>query len=308
MENLNPELSIAIVLHNSAEALPACLRSVHAAVEDGWAELIAVDNASPDGSGTVVQGKFPRARIVKLESNRGFAAGANVAMACAHGRYWLLLNPDVRVPEDGLERLVEWMDSHPRLAVASPELVGADGEWQSPGRAMPSITRTLLELTRAHRALSLDQRGRVLRGPYWTGGDQLDAGWVPGTSMIVRPAAARQVGPLREDLFLYGEDLEWCRRMARAGWGIGVCASTTFVHDGSSSAHVSFGEDGTERRIASGIDAAQRMIYGPRRARALAGLTATSLWVESRAPGRQPKQRLRARRAARAWRALAMRG
>ena len=125
MENLNPELSIAIVLHNSAEALPACLRSVHAAVEDGWAELIAVDNASPDGGGTVVQGKLPRARIVKLESNRGFAAGANVAMACAHGRYWLLLNPDVRVPEDGLERLVEWMDSHPRLAVASPELVGA---------------------------------------------------------------------------------------------------------------------------------------------------------------------------------------
>ena len=165
VENLNPELSIAIVLHNSVEALPACLRSVHAAVEDGWAELIAVDNASPDDSGAVVQGEFPRARIVKLESNRGFAAGANVAMAYARGRYWLLLNPDVRVPDDGLERLVEWMDSHPRLAVASPELVGRDGEWQSPGRATPSIRRALLELTRAHRALSLDLRGRVLRGP-----------------------------------------------------------------------------------------------------------------------------------------------
>ena len=69
------------MLHNSAEALPACLRSVRAAVEDGWAELIAVDNASPDDGGAVVRGELPGARIVKLESNRGFAAGANVAMA-----------------------------------------------------------------------------------------------------------------------------------------------------------------------------------------------------------------------------------
>lgn len=304
---MTPELSIAIVLHNSAAALPACLRSVRAAVDGGWAELIAVDNDSPDDSRVVLERQLPPAQVVKLECNRGFGAGANVAMARARGRYWLLLNPDVRVPEGGLEKLVGWMDSHPRLAVASPELVGAAGEWQSPGRATPSITRTLLELTRAHRALSPDLRGRVLRGPYWTGGDQLDAGWVPGTSMIVRPAAARQVGPLREDLFLYGEDLEWCRRMARAGWGIGVCASTTFVHDESSSARLSFGEDGTERRVAAGLDAAHRLIYGRRRARVLAAVTALALALEAHSPGRDPGQRLRARRAARLWRRLAAR-
>ena len=244
---------------------------------------------------------------MKLERNRGFAAGANVAMAQARGRYWPLLNPDVGAR--GRPRVARRVDGQPSATRGrQPRAGGRRRKWQSPGRATSSITRTLLELTRAHRALSPDLRGRVLRGPYWNGGDQLDAGWVPGTSMIVRPAAARQVGPLREDLFLYGEDLEWCQRMARAGWGIGVCASATFVHDESSSARVSFGEDGTERRIASGIDAAHRLIYGPRRARALAGLTATSLWLDSRAPGREPKQRLQARRAARAWRSLAMRG
>ena len=115
-----------------------------------------------------------------------------------------------REPRAGWTQTVEW-------AVAGPSRT-------------PSITRTLLELTRAHRALSPDLRGPIIRGPYWTGGNQFDAGWMPGTSMIVRPSAARHVGPLREDLFLYGEDLSGCRRMARAGWGIGVCASTTFVH------------------------------------------------------------------------------
>jgi N-acetylglucosaminyl-diphospho-decaprenol L-rhamnosyltransferase len=301
MEHVGPQLSIGIVLHNSAEALLGCLRSVRPAVQAGWAEVIGVDNASPDDGGAVLQRELPGAQVLRLERNRGFAAGANVAMARARGRYWLLLNPDVRVPADGLEKLVAWMDCHPRHGVASPDLVGADGRWQAPGRAFPSIGRTLLELTRAHRALPPDLRGRVLRGPYWIGGDQLDAGWVPGASMIVRPTAARQVGPLREDLFLYGEDLEWCARLARGGWLIGVCASTTFVHDTSSSARLSFGEEDTARRVATGIDGAQRVLWGSSRARTLAALTAMSHGLESCAPGRAPEQRLRARRAARAW-------
>ena len=308
MADVGPQLSIAIVLHNSAEALPSCLRSVRPAVEAGWAEVIAVDNASPDDGGAVLQRELPRAQVLRLERNRGFAAGANLAMARARGRYWLLLNPDVRVPADGLEKLVAWMDGHPGHGVASPDLVGADGRWQAPGRALPSIGRTLLELTRAHRALPPDLRARVLRGPYWIGGDQLDAGWVPGTSMIVRPAAAREVGPLREDLFLYGEDLEWCGRIARGGWRIGVCASTAFVHDTSSSAHLSFGEEETARRIAAGIDGAQRILCGSRRARTLAALTAASHGLDSCAPGRTPEQRRRARRAARAWRGRVLRG
>ena len=161
------------------------------------------------------------------------------------------------------------------------------GDGRRPGRAFPSIGRTLLELTRAHRALPPDLRGRVLRGPYWIDGDQLDAGWVPGTSMIVRPAAARQVGPLREDLFLYGEDLEWCARLARGGWRIGVCASTTFVHDTSSSARPSFGEEETATRIAAGIDGAQRVLCGSSRARTLATLTAVSHGLESVRRGEQ---------------------
>ena len=302
-----PELSVAIVLYNSGDSVRDCLRSIRPDIDSGFAELVAVDNASPDDSVSILRAELPAAQVLEIAENRGFAAGVNAALARAVGRYWLLLNPDVRAPADGLRRLVAWMDAHPTIAVASPDIVGRDGRWEEPGRAVPSVGRTLLRVLRLHRVLPAGLRRRIFRGRYWTRGDQLNAGWVPGTAMIVRPAAARAVGPLREELFMYGEDLEWCWRMRRAGWRVGVCSSTTFVHDGSSSALRTFGQDDVDRRIAEGMDAACRLMYGPAHARVLAALTAITFALDARLPSKPPAERDRARVAARIWRGLAAR-
>jgi len=302
-----PELSIAVVLYNSGDALPDCLRSISAELDSGFAELIAIDNASPDDSVAILRAEVPAAQVVEMGRNLGFAAGVNAAVARAQGRYLLLLNPDVRVPADGLRRLVTWMDAHPGLGVASPDLVDVNGQWEEPGRTLPSVGRTLLRLSRLHRVLPADMRRRVFRGSYSTRDDQLNVGWVPGTVMIVRPAAAGEVGRMREELFMYGEDLEWCWRMRRAGWGIGVCSSTTFVHDTSSSARVTFGQDDLPRRIAEGTDAACRLMYGVTHARVLAALTAVAFALDARAPGKSSAQRAQARASASVWRTLAAR-
>jgi GT2 family glycosyltransferase len=302
-----PELTIAIVLFNSASALEPCLRSIRDDVRSGWAEAIAVDNASRDESASVLGRELPEATLLPLGENRGFAAGANAALARAKGRYWLLLNPDVQVPAAGLRTLVAWMDTHPRIAIASPELYGEDGSWESPGRAFPSVSRSLFELSRLHRLLPPDIRGRILRGAYWSGGDQFHAGWVPGTAAIIRPEAARHVGFLRGDLFIYGEDIEWCWRFRRAGWRVGVCANATFVHRTSASVLRSFSESEREHRIAIGVDAASRIMYGRLHARVLAAITALVMELNARDPRRTQAQQGREAVAAQAWRQIATR-
>ena len=307
MAVVKPELSIVIVLHNSADELADCLRSVVSTIEAGWAELIAVDNASPDRSAEIVRFEVPQARLLRLDQNRGFAAGANMGLSRAVGRYWLLLNPDIVASPSGLETLVRWMDAHPAIAAASPELCGDDGRCESPGRATPSVVRTLFELSRLHRLIPAETRAKVLRGPYWLGGDQYDAGWVPGTAMVVRPEAAQQVERLCEGLFMYGEDIEWCWRLRRAGWRIGVCSAARFVHRGGSSARRTWGKREQERRIAVGVDAACRSMYGPAHARALAALTGLSLRLDSYGTGREATQRVRSRDGARIWVQLARR-
>ena len=302
-----PELSIAIVLYNSGDALPDCLESIRSDLDSGFAELIAVDNASPDDSVSILRAQVPAAEVVEMGGNRGFAAGVNAAVARARGRYWLLLNPDVRAPGGGLRRLVAWMDAHAGVAAASPDIVDVDGRWEEPGRMLPSVGRTVLRLTRLHRVLPVRVRRRVFGAGYLTREDQLNVGWVPGTAMIVRPAAAHEVGLMREELFMYGEDLEWCWRMRRAGWRIGVCSETTFVHDTSSSARSTFGAEDVQRRIAEGTDAACRLMYGVRHARALAALTALAFALDAQAPGKSPRQRDQARASALVWRSLARR-
>jgi GT2 family glycosyltransferase len=305
--NRRPELSVAIVLHNSGDALADCLRSLRPELDSGFAELIAANNASPDGSVSILRAQVPVAQVVEMGGNRGFAAGVNAALGCARGRYWLLLNPDVRAPAGGLRQLVAWMDAHVGLAAASPDIVDVDGRWEEPGRMLPSVGRTVLRLTRLHRVLPVGVRRRVFGAGYLTREDQLNVGWVPGTAMIVRPAAVTEVGPMREELFMYGEDLEWCWRMRRRGWRIGVCSDTTFVHNTSSSARSTFGAEDVQRRIAEGTDAACRLMYGVRHARVLAGLTAVSFALDARAPRKSPPQRDRARSSAGVWRGLAAR-
>jgi N-acetylglucosaminyl-diphospho-decaprenol L-rhamnosyltransferase len=302
---LKPDLSIVIVLYNSGGSLSECLRSLRAARDFETAELIGVDNASPDDSADIFVRTVPDARLLRRDANGGFSVGANAGIRDANAPYWLLLNPDVLVPEHGLRALVDWMDEHPEVGIASPELEDGDGQRVEPGRALPSIARTLLEASRAHLALSKRLRGRMLRGPYWPGGDQLNAGWVPGTAMIIRPEAAAKVGLLDERYFMYGEDLDWCWRFRRANWQVGVCASTVFRHAVSESARSTFGDVGIQRRVASGTYAAVRRMRGRVYARVFAAVTSLALKIEAAAPQRSAGYRRRVRNEAALWWRLA---
>jgi len=297
----DPELSISIVLYNSAGRLPACLDSIARDVSEGFAELCVVDNASPDESARIAAERCPSAVRVDAGGNRGFAAGQNLARAHGRGRYWLLLNPDVVVPERGLRTLVEWMDRHPTVGAASPEIESSPGKTRSPAQRFPSVALSLLELSRLHLLLSETSRGRLLRGAYGPRGDELEVDWVPATALIVRREAADAAGPLAEDFFMYGEDIEWCWRIHRAGWQVSVCGAVAFVHQEATSSNRTWGAEETRRRIARGTCEACRRIRGRAPAAAFAIVQAAALAIESWLPHRSREHRARSRAMSRAY-------
>ena len=276
-----PHLSIVLVLHNSVGTLAACLRSIETDVREGFAEVVAVDNASPDGSVSVVRELLPEATVIRSDTNRLFAGGVNLALPHLRGRYWMLLNPDVTVPAGALRWLVSWIAQRPEIGVVSPDLVTHDGDPICPARRLPSISRSLLEMSRLHRLLPQPVRGRLLLGHYAKNSPLIEAEYVPATALVVRPEIVGDVGPLSESVEFYGEDIEWCWRIRRAGWRIVVSTRFAFEHDESDSAKTTWGEPASLARIWRGYYDACRHIRGPRYARLLMAVNALAFTIES---------------------------
>lgn len=280
-----PAVTMTTVLYNSEASLPGYAAALKPSVERGLVRLIAVDNDSPDGSAALLGQLMPGVEMLSNGSNLGFARGCNRAWPEVESRYWMLVNPDVEVDATGIERLVRWMDERPGVGLATPRLRGPDGEAVPVAHPHDSLWRPPVEALRLHKLLSLRQRERRLL-PGRASTPEIVNGWVPGAALIARAEAVTTVGPLDERLFMYGEDREWCWRMARAGWGVGVCAEVEFAHGRAVSARATWSEEERARREVAGHLRATRLMRGPLWTRAFALLGGLGLLVDSLDPRR----------------------
>jgi N-acetylglucosaminyl-diphospho-decaprenol L-rhamnosyltransferase len=294
------ELAVSVVLYNSKEVLPELASSLAEPMAEGFIHVIAVDNASADGSADVFAELLPRATVIRNSANRGYAAASNQAWQVVSTPYWLLLNPDVRTDGGSLRVLVEWMEERPDVGIASPLLRGVDGRTEPVARPLPNLGWRALETLRLHHLLTAEARSRHLLGHYWLGSDWID-GWVPGAAMIARRAAVEEVGLMTERSFIYGEDVEWCWRMQRAGWRVGICRTREFVHVKGASASTIWEQGEVERRETDAELAVVADVKGPIWMRAYAGIVGLGLLIESIHPRRSKDQRRQMRRLARAW-------
>ncbi len=212
------ELSVIIVNWNARDLLRDCLNSLVPAAEQFPLEVIVVDNASGDGSAEMVRAEFPDAVLIANDDNRGFAAANNQGMQIARGRYWLLLNPDTIVLDDCLARSIACADAHANVAVMGCQVLENEVDIQQTCFRFATPWYVFLRMVGI---------SSLFRRSPWLNAEEL-AGWqrdterdvevVSGMFMLVRPAAAQQVGLMDEDYFVYGEEMDWCYRFHRAGW------------------------------------------------------------------------------------------
>jgi len=218
------DVSAIVVTHNAAEWID---RSLGSLAKTG-AEVIVVDNASTDGTPTLVREKFPEARVIEQE-NKGFGAGNNAGMRVAGGRYYLLLNPDAWLTDGALDKLVAFADEHPEAAVVGPRLLNPDGSLQRSVRGYPSPWRIATEYFFLRK---LGPRTRALNAFF---GEQFDhestreAEYLFGACMLVRREAVDAVGGFDEDFFLMSEEVEYINGEVIAIDGaMGIMGNGTF--------------------------------------------------------------------------------
>jgi GT2 family glycosyltransferase len=217
-------VSIVLVTWNSAPYLRRCLDGIlQQTYRDR--ELIVVDNASSDPSADLVAPHA--ARVIRNETNRGFSAAVNQALAVASGEFLLVLNPDCYLEAEYVERLVEVFesssrqaaeedsttrrhdDSTTRLGSATGLLIRARGWDIEPTRDIDSAG---MRMTRNGRHLDITTRPAGLTEVFG----------VSGAAAMYRVAFLRDVSidgeALDEDFFAYREDADVAWRGQLRGW------------------------------------------------------------------------------------------
>ncbi len=211
-------LSIVIPTYNTAAMTLAACRAVRASA--AMAEVIVVDDGSTDGTRELFAEKMPDVRVVRLGSNRRFAAAANAGVAAATCPLILLLNSDALVEPGAVDALLAAFDD-PRLGVAGARLVNADGTPQWSGGPLP--TRAWLTVLAGGFAGLLPSRRSA---------NSSTVGWVSGAAMAFRRKVWEAAGPLREQYLFYAQDVDFCARAVDAGWDVRIVEDARVVHQG----------------------------------------------------------------------------
>src|SRR5262245_41835730 len=187
-------LSVVVVNWNTQALLRRCLASVGRFLSGVPHEVLVVDNASRDGSADMVAVEFPQARLFRNSNNLGFGRANNQAMAAAQGEFFLLLNSDAELLDDGTARLLERVRARPGVGVAGLRILRPDGGVQASAGRFPTLRRLCIAGFWLNRVLPRPITEDLLLGHYWDHCVEREADWVIGACMLVRRSVFRETG------------------------------------------------------------------------------------------------------------------
>jgi GT2 family glycosyltransferase len=212
-------LSIVIVNHNTRQLLLDLLQSIVDSPINFPYECIVVDNASSDNSVAAVREHFPQVRIIANTNGRYYSGGNNQGIEAAHGRYILILSPDMLVLGDTLNQLVAQMDAHPEIGAATTVMYFPDKRLQINCCREVSFPYLIFEYTFWGKLFP--QRLQAFRDWLWYADwdrqSNHEVGVMPGSCIIAPASIWKAVGGFEARLPMYFSDNYFTRAVAQSG-------------------------------------------------------------------------------------------
>lgn len=221
-----PVLSIVIVAYQSREELPACLASLPREIDGRPVEVCVVNNSPGDGVAAWMMQEHPSIRLIEPGANLGFGRANNLGYRATKGECVLFLNPDTISHAAALEHCVRRVLAEPHIGLLSPKLVQADGAMDlACRRSIPSGWDGFCRATGLAAAFPSTALFAGYNLTHLPEDGTYDVGAINGAFMLGRRGVFDVLaGPDRhvfdESFFMYGDDLDLCIRVVRAGWRI----------------------------------------------------------------------------------------
>jgi GT2 family glycosyltransferase len=221
-ERADVTVSIVVVNYNGADGLERCVRALVDGAGRRDIEVLVVDNASSDGSDDIAErlaAELGSVKLLRSETNRGYAGAVNLALAQATGTYLAVLNMDVVVAQGWLDPLVSLLDAHPDAGVACP-LILLESDQGRINAAGQDLNKTGLGYNRW-----LGEPREV------AGTDPFEVDGLHGAAFVIRRSLLDQLGGWDASGFLYFEDVELSWLLRIAGARIWCVPGSTVSHD-----------------------------------------------------------------------------
>lgn len=191
---------------------------------DSPIEVILTINVEEPLLFDICEYEFP-VRLIKNTSAKGFGENHNAAFYLATGKFFCVLNPDIRLTEDPFPILIKYMQEC-QAGLIAPRVVNNDRVQEDSARNFPSPSEIMQKLFGGKSAFHIDTAGPI------TSPD-----WVAGMFMLFPHEVFQKIGGFDERYFLYYEDVDLCARLTLANYRIFLCSTVSVVHDARRSSH-----------------------------------------------------------------------
>jgi len=243
-DSTQTDISIVIVNYNVKDYLYSCIESIHQASTNLKTQIIVVDNNSEDGSVEFTSQAFPDVEIIAVNENIGFGKANNLGFDKSKGKYILILNPDTILQSNTLDEMFKYMENHSEVAISVCKVLNTDGTFQaSCRRGFPGPWSAFSKLFGLQSLFPKSKLFGKYNLTYMPTDSTYYVDAVTGAFMFARTDVIKQVNGFDPEFFMYGEDLDLCYRVVKAGYKNAYVHTTSIIHHkGESSKRSSLNE------------------------------------------------------------------
>lgn len=218
------DLSIITVNYNAALSTIKLVDSIMGVLKNNllvW-EIIVVDNGSEKEDVALLEG-LKEVRLIKNRDNLGFAGGNNCGMDLSQGEYVMLLNNDTQLKTDIFTPLIGFFTENKSVGAVSPKIVYDSAPYLIQYAGYDMCNSNLFNIKSTHHGEAESEVEDIaVKTPF-----------VHGAAVMFRGSMIKKVGLIREDYFLYFEELDYSLRVAQAGYEVWYYPFVKVFHNAS---------------------------------------------------------------------------
>ena len=222
-----PEISISVVSHAQIQLIECLLHDINRHCRASLIELILTLNLDEILPFAADSFSFP-IKVIRNPIPMGFATNHNQAFTYAEGRFFCVMNPDIRLNDDPFKALLACLQDS-TVGVSAPLIFNMSGKIEDSARRFPTPLKIFCKAF-----------GRCKGSDYLVKDNPIFPDWVGGMFMLFPRDVFKKLGGFDQRYFLYYEDVDLCARLRFKGYKVALCPDAKVIHLARRSSHHSF--------------------------------------------------------------------